>query len=68
MRAYTLPVDCDCGGEMECRIGDITAAPGDEIRINVGMAVSQTTFVCPDCGDKCHTGDFEDICYGDGDL
>lgn len=66
MRTYTLTVDCDCGGEMECRIGDMTAVPGDEIRINVDMAVSQTTFTCSGCGDECHTGDFGDICFEAG--
>lgn len=68
MRTYTLTTDCDCGGEMECRIGDPNADSGDEIRINVDMAISQTTFACPECGSECHTGDFEDICFGDEDL
>ena len=68
MQQYTLTIGCDCGGEMEVVIGDITANPGDEIRIDVGMAVSQTTFTCRDCGDQCHTGDFSDICFGADDF
>lgn len=68
MRTYVLTTDCDCGGEMKCVIGDLSAGSDDEIRINIDLAVPQTTFTCPDCGDKCHTGDFADICFGDDDL
>lgn len=64
MRTYTLTIDCDCGGDMESRIGDLSADPGDEIRINIDMAVSQATFTCNSCGDECHTGDLDDICFG----
>ena len=67
MRTYTLTIPCDCGGDMECRIGDLTADPDGEVRIDVSLALSQTTFGCPSCGDKCHTGDLEDICFGEED-
>ena len=68
MQTFTLTIDCDCGGEMETVVGNMSASADDPIRINVDLAISQTTFTCPDCGDQCHTSDLADICYGDVDV
>lgn len=67
MQTYTLFVECDCGGEMEAVVGDLSAAADGPIRINIDHAVSQTSFTCNDCGDTVYTGDFEDICF-DGEA
>lgn len=70
MQTYILTIDCEtCGEPMRNRIGDMSAAPGDEIVIDVAMAVSQSTFNCDACGGITYLGDIEDICEHEaGDL
>lgn len=63
MQTYVLTLDCEtCGSTMRHRVGDLTSDPGDEVQINLVMAVSQITFECGSCGGVTYTGDFEDMC------
>lgn len=62
MQTYVLTLACEtCEAQMSHRVGDLTADPGDELVIDVAMAVSQVTFECGSCGGVTYTGDFEDF-------
>lgn len=64
MQTYVLTLDCEtCGEQMECRVGDLTSDPGEDLVVDVATTLSQIEFTCGRCGGVTYTGDFEDNCH-----
>lgn len=64
MNTYVLMIRCEtCGDECRNRVGDLTSEPGNELVIDLGMAVSQSEFICPNCGGITYLSDLEEITH-----
>lgn len=64
---FYLLMECDCGGE--CHVGPVVTLLEHKGLPAVPFDIaSQTTFQCPDCGDKMHTGDFQDNVLDDDEV